>query len=240
MRYEFEIHANEALTSLVARSPWVDEGFGSTSWEVWVLLEDGESYYWRARASDEQVSAWTSTARFLVILDDDDEGGKEIVEWSDVNAASSEIEIVTVTDTDSALAGTSIEIPVGALAEDCTVMISEVNNPPALPGDVAGLGVPVDFGPDGLLFSQPVTIRIPYSQAQLDAAGVSDPRDLSVWTYNSSEGKWEEIAVDSVDTVDMVLVCSITHFSMYQAAAPVKANGGGGGGGGCFVETVRE
>lgn len=52
----------------------------------------------------------------------------------------------------------------------------------------------MDFGPDGLQFSEAVTIRIPYSQDLLDAAGTTDPSDFSVWTYNTNDSS------DSSDT----------------------------------------
>jgi len=242
LTYSFEIYADENLTELVDSEGGVSEGDTLTSYTVTPTLENEATYYWRVKASDGVLeSSWTSTAAFLVLMDNY-EVEKEVVAWSDFSAGSSETQTTTVVDTGSDLANTSVIIPVGALTEDSTIIISEVNNPPAVPEGIVGIGIPVDFGPDGLQFNKPVTIQIPYSQALMDAAGISDPNDLEVWTYSAALNEWEEIEKDSVDIGNKVVVCKTTHFSIYRIAASVSAvdhpkntgGGGGGGGGGVF------
>ena len=185
---------------------------------------------------------------------------KTVVGYADVSASSTDTQIVSVTDTNSSLAGTSLEIEAGALNADTTVTISQVSNPPNLPADMVSTSVVVDFGPDGLQFNTPVKILIPYSQTLLDQAGLTDPNNLTVWTYNTSGSTWERIAVDSVDAANNMLIFYTDHFSLYTAAATVSSDpappdpdpgttddsgdsnsgsdGGGGGGGGCFLNSL--
>jgi hypothetical protein len=73
LRYQFEVHRNPGLTTLVAAtSPaGVAEGPGDfTSWEVEASppLQEGVVYYWQARAVDpgNLASPWSPTGSFLV------------------------------------------------------------------------------------------------------------------------------------------------------------------------------
>ena len=98
---------------------------------------------------------------------------------------------------------------------------------------------------------------IPYTQEDLDNAGVNDPTELEVFTYDTSTLTWEKIRVDSVDKGNSVLICTVDHFSMYTTGLTAGATafappsddgdvgdtgsgdtGGGGGGGGCFIDTA--
>jgi len=85
---------------------------------------------------------------------------------------------LTVTAADSAdYAGTSITIPPGALAADTTISIAPaVCSESGCAGLSAGvsLGPIVEFGPLGTQFSAPVTLRVPFSAAQLAASRNSD------------------------------------------------------------------
>ena len=63
------------------------------------------------------------------------------------------------------LAGTSIEVPAGALAEDTTISIEEV----ALPTNSGVVGLAIDIEPDGIVFNVPVTVTIVYDEADLPA-----------------------------------------------------------------------
>ena len=85
------------------------------------------------------------------------------------------------------------------LTEDCTITISQVINPPALPADIKAIGKVIELGPSGTTFLTELTIMIPYTPADLDAAGASDPAELEVYTYNTSAMVWEKISVAGVD-----------------------------------------
>ena len=68
-------------------------------------------------------------------------------------AASSTVQTFAVTDTASPIFGASIQIPPGALADDAKITIGMVTDPPDFPNDMTGVGSVVEFGPDGLVFS---------------------------------------------------------------------------------------
>ncbi len=63
LTYEFELHGDAAMTSLVAAGRNVSAGAGYTGWQVSVDLVEDRQYFWRARAGDGAVSgAWTLPA----------------------------------------------------------------------------------------------------------------------------------------------------------------------------------
>ena len=243
LSYEFELYSDQNLSNQVATSS-VPEGNLITSWAVSTTLTDNTTYYWRVRANDgELTSSWMPTAVFVV----DTSGANTTVEIDaseDVSASAQNTQTVEVTDVISPIYGVSIEIPSGALYDDSTITIGVVTNPPALPANTKAIGRVIEFGPAGITFSTPVTIMIPYTQADLDDAGVSDPAELEVFTYNTSTLSWEEITVDSVDNVNSLLICKVGHFSMYTIGKTVTSPPSstpapsGGGGGGCFIATA--
>jgi len=80
---------------------------------------------------------------------------------------------------------------------------------------------------------------IPYTQEDLDNAGITDPAELDVFTYNTSTLAWEKILVDSVYTTAKVLICKVDHFSMHTTGKSVTSTQkSGGSSGGCFIATA--
>ena len=242
LTYLFELYADPALLEAVDTAD-IPQGDLITSWALPTELMDGSIYYWRARASDgEQISGWMATAVFTV-----NTGGAATeveLECSKPVIASCPIEqVIEIIDTESPLNGISVEIPSGAIAEDCTITIGLVTNPPALPEYTKAIGLVTEFGPTGTTFAIPVAIKIPYSQDDLDNAEVDDPAELEVWTYNTSTLAWEEIPVERVDETHMRLICEVDHFSMYTTGKsttppePPEAPAVSGGGG-CFITTL--
>jgi hypothetical protein len=68
---------------------------------------------------------------------------------------------VTVTNSDDpALAGTVVKIPPGALAADTTITVAEASEL-RLPADGTAMGPAIDFGPNTVAFSHPITVIIP-------------------------------------------------------------------------------
>jgi hypothetical protein len=250
LEYEFEVYSDQNLSSKVASSA-VSEGNLITSWTVSPTLTDDTTYYWRTRANDGALaSSWMPTAVFFV----NTSGTDTIVDIeasADVSASVPTIQTVEVTDGQSPIKGVSVEIPAGALYDDCTITIGVITNPPALPDNTIAIGNVIEFGPDGVVFLTPVRIMIPYTQDDLTNAGLNDPSQLEVFTYDTSTLSWEKIVVESADGVNAVLICTVGHFSMYMTgltvgemeSAPPSEDGdggdgdtgGGGGGGGCFV-----
>jgi uncharacterized repeat protein (TIGR02543 family) len=91
--------------------------------------------------------------------------------------------------------GIQISIPRGALADTMEITVGFIDNPPALPDTLKGMGLVYHFGPDGLVFSDSVSVRIPYRQADLDSAGVTNPLDLPVFYYSTRTGGWTKLCV---------------------------------------------
>jgi hypothetical protein len=246
LNYKFELYAEPNLTHRLA-SATVAQGNLITSWTVPLELLDHTTYYWRARTSDGALfSSWMPTAAFGV----NTQGAETTVHIEasqEVSASALTTQTVTVSREGSPIQGVSLDIPPGALDTDCTLTIGWVDNPPALPENTQALGTVIDFGPDGLSFSAPVTIRIPYTQADLDSAGVSDPAELEVFTYDTSTLAWTRLQVNTVDQQNGHLICTAHHFSMAalgnSVAAPQSSTstfvaGSGGGGGACFISSA--
>lgn len=243
--YDFELYSDIDLQYRVAGGT-IGEDTLITSWTVPVDLSDNTSYYWRARGLDGILeSPWTPTAVFTV----DTDGADTVLNTEIsvlVSADSPDDQVVEVTDGQSPIHNVAVIIPPGALAEDCTVTIAWVENPPALPGGAIALGKVLEFGPHGTTFSNPVTIEIPYTEADLVTAGVSDPTELSVLTYDPASLTWEPIPVSSVDTGGGFLVISVIHFSIYTKGAISDSDpssdddDGSGGSDGCFVNSALE
>lgn len=71
-------------------------------------------------------------------------------------------------------------------------------------------GAVYDFGPEGLEFSSPATLTLPYSTDSEDSC-------VNVYYYNPSRKTWEIIQTLSRDTVNKTITVEITHFSSYVA-----------------------
>lgn len=116
----------------------------------------------------------------------------------------------------SDLFGASVTIPAGALTENTLITISSVNAPP-FPSTLIGIGSPVHFGPEGLTFAAPVTISIPFTEQELDAAGVTDPQLLEVYTYSMSAQAWILVeGARTVDTEKKLIRVQVLHFSIFR------------------------
>jgi len=232
LEVEFELYANSGLSTLVDSSI-EQEGNETTSWTVGTVLTDNATYYWRARAKRGDVnSSWTATGLFTVKT----AGPGTVVEIAaskGVEASSDTTETLEVTDSDSPIRGVAVRIPPGALPQDATITIGVVTNAPPLPSKVKALGRVVVFGPEGMGFNEPVTLVFPYTESDLQEAGVTDPAELSLYTYDPFAAVWKKISVSLVDEENQVLLCEVDHFSMFTKTAPVSGGGGGGGGGGC-------
>jgi len=235
LSYKFELYSDQNLSSKVG-SAIVPQGDTITSWTISPELGENSTYYWRTQANDDELmSSWMPTAIFSVNIS----GANTVVEIEvseNVSCSVQTTQTVEVTDDSSPIKGVSVEIPPGAISNDCTITISEVKNPPILPENTKAIGNVVEFGPSGITFSVPVTIMMPYAKADLDNAGITDPAELEVFTYDTSTLSWEKIPVDSVDTINKVLICKVEHFSMYTTGKTVEPPQPSGGG--CFIATA--
>ena len=247
LSYEFELYNDQSLAGYsFIDSKTVAQGSEITSWTTTKPLTDGMTYYWRVRSFDgEYYSGWTQTSEFKVNLT----GGTLInIEASQqilMDAAGDQI--VEVLIEDSPIYGVRVVIPAGAISENITLTIGYAQNPPLDDTMYSVIGRVLEFGPSGTIFLKPITIQIPYTQADLDAVGVSNPNLLKVFNYNEDNGKWEEIAVSSVDLENKRINCSVDHFSLYflgtaedDTNLPAgEESSSGDGGSGCFIQTLE-
>ena len=126
---------------------------------------------------------------------------------------------VTVTEAqNSALAGTTIQIPPAALSKDTAITI-RVGQPLPLVDGMVSAGAVAEFGPDGITFAYPATITLPYQLAA--GAAVSD---LAVW------GVEADGTVLVVDNADLTIDVS-THTVAFAAAGFTRFGPASGRGG---------
>ncbi|MBI5369646.1 Ig-like domain-containing protein [Candidatus Uhrbacteria bacterium] len=69
--------------------------------------------------------------------------------------------------------------------------------------------------------NSPVTISIPYTDADVTAAGVDESK-LTIASFDTSSQTWESLST-TVDTVNNLLIASITHFSSFGVLGGVGA-----------------
>lgn len=97
-------------------------------------------------------------------------------------------------------------IPAGALSSSTTITMQPITN--NCPG---GLTTGFRFGPDGLHFNQPATMKIHYT-ADILGSVFSDFMGIA---YQDSSGYWHRIKELTNDTVNKVLTATIKHFTDY-------------------------
>ncbi len=108
-----------------------------------------------------------------------------------------------------------MEIPAGALSSTEELSIGYVNNPPVNQGSDTN-GIYLDFAPDGLTFSTPVTVTINYNEA--DFPNGFDESKIKLYTYNTGSNSWEVVPVQTLYPALDYVVASLNHFSYYNLA----------------------
>jgi len=152
----------------------------------------------------------------------------------------------TVTVRASGVDNLQITIPAGALPDGVDandITIAEMTNLPAMPAGCGGFGMQCRFGPTGLRFNSPVTIRIPHSEAS--CAGHSIYRvyryDPTVPSFWSEEGIHNPATHSPGGVTPHYLEVQVDHFTTFAAGGTTPpAGGGGGGGGGCALSTSED
>lgn len=246
---------------------WSD--FRNGDWDIYfaMSIDDGASFKTNVIVNDDTGAARQDKPSLYLSA-----SGKDFcVSWTDYRSGDGEIFFNrnTITDDSSAYAGlvdnnsggvlkadastqvdkTEVSVPGSVLEAPTNISITPVRLPPPLLNGDALLRV-VDFGPGGTRFSRPVTIKIPYTQSELDGAGITDPNKLKIYHYNLKTLLWEAVAASRVDTVNQMVSAEVSHFSIFGIAGGVGGllggggsggsggGGGGGGGGGCFIATA--
>jgi hypothetical protein len=107
-----------------------------------------------------------------------------------------------------------LAIPAGAVASTVGISIGTAAAPPQDTGMI--LARAYDFGPDGTLFAQPVTMRIAYEESQIPAGVQVDELRLC----KVVGGGWEIVAGSTVDPANDWVEGTVTSFSTYGVGHP--------------------
>ena len=129
-----------------------------------------------------------------------------------------------MTDPSSPIAMAGVDIPGDALGESNVITVGQVDDAPPLPPSVRAIGSVIHFGPEGLTFNAPVTLKIPYTEEDLAAAGVADPAELDVYTFNPATELWEFVTgAKTVDETNNLILIDVFHFSIYSLGHAFQA-----------------
>jgi hypothetical protein len=115
--------------------------------------------------------------------------------------------------------GTSIEIPAGALLAGETITINTVNteNLPEPLGGISLLTLAHQFGPEGLVFHEPVVIRLTYNDIDLDIDQdmIDDFDEALLEVYLLDGNEWIRTTADARNAVQNTVTFTTNHFSVY-------------------------
>ncbi|MGB8216403.1 MAG: NosD domain-containing protein [Candidatus Methanoperedens sp.] len=164
------------------------------------------------------------------------------------NATVTTTIIMTVPDeniTIDLLAGTVARNASGGALTSITMnpldIVSSSARSAATSASLSFLGKNLSLGPENSTFSPPIQIRFNYTDADLEAAGVSGS-DLVVRWYNSTSGAWESLPIYMRNTTEKYIIANASHFSTFALLGTVTkttvgtgSSGGSGGGGGGVV-----
>ncbi|OQY11518.1 MAG: hypothetical protein B6I31_04785 [Desulfobacteraceae bacterium 4572_19] len=111
-----------------------------------------------------------------------------------------------IEDEDSPVYGAFVDIPEGALENNVTVSINEIDQ--NIPGD--STSIKVSFEPEGTTFKEAVEIGIP----------VQDGMDLNscrIYYFDPIDHIQKELKVKRIDREKRVVIAEVRHFSIYSA-----------------------
>lgn len=126
--------------------------------------------------------------------------------------------IISVSDSQSDIFGARIDILPETLSEDTVLTIAHVENSGGLPPESPVAGEALDFGPDGSTFSSPVSLFLPYDDANNDGIldGTTIPEEnVTIMGFDDLLEQWEELPVTNLDTVVNLVEVSTVHFSKF-------------------------
>ncbi|MEO6096480.1 MAG: Ig-like domain-containing protein [Fibrobacteria bacterium] len=119
--------------------------------------------------------------------------------------------------------GSGVVVPPGSLdaSREITVtLVDAKSEPKPLDRKINLLGVPHEFGPDGQIFPQPVTITLAYTDADMDRNqdGISDFKEdkLTIVFWNGSS--WIKAGDAKLDKAHKTLSVKVNHFTLFDIA----------------------
>ncbi len=105
----------------------------------------------------------------------------------------------------------SLHFPPGALPGATSITVSPITDTRPQTGPWSD---PVELGPDGTQFAQPVTLTLSYDVRQLPPGVPPEALRLSTWVVDH----WEEVPGSTLHVDDATISAPITHFSGYALA----------------------
>ncbi|HHS12817.1 MAG TPA: hypothetical protein ENN03_03495 [bacterium] len=117
--------------------------------------------------------------------------------------------------------GFQMIIPAGALDDSTYIYIGHIDDIPALP-DSAGknqLGLSYYLGPEGLHFSHPITITLPFPKEDLERLHLQSGEVIRVYCYSCLNGVWEVIPNVEIDMDSCWVTFAVDHFSVFTMTA---------------------
>ncbi|MBI5778435.1 MAG: putative Ig domain-containing protein [Planctomycetes bacterium] len=151
-----------------------------------------------------------------------------------VSAVGADGGTVGVTAPESPIFGATIEIPAGTLTTTAILMIQEstpevVAALPSKPVGFTNAGPLIDFvDPPGLVFTEPITIKVPYDEQKILALGVRE-EDVILLKYDSTLNQWINVPIAYIDTVNNLIVAQVITLSLYIGVNPPLGIATGGG-----------
>lgn len=125
---------------------------------------------------------------------------------------------VEITDASSAIYGAKVCIPQDALSCDENISITLGDLPQNLPVAYHIVGGCINFMPDGITFSSPVTMYLPYVDTNndgiVDGMAVTESK-VRVLYYNETTSQWERLNLYDTETDANRAVIESEHFSTY-------------------------
>ncbi len=193
------------------------------------VLSPGGTYVWRLDGED----VATSESSFTYTPADDGKTDQTLVfeessflgtysyEWNVIDAEVA-VDVgpaggsVMVSDPDSPIVGTTVDIPEEILTDDATITISAVETPSSL--DSQPIGNCIDFGPEGIVFDDPVEILLSYNDIDNDGIvdGTAVPEEeIRVKYYNEVAEEWENVDIEEIYISQNKIKILVNHFSKY-------------------------
>jgi hypothetical protein len=118
--------------------------------------------------------------------------------------------------------GSGVTIPAGALTANSMITLATVNV--TAPAGTVLVGPAYDFGPAGTVFSQPVTITLPFTASKLPAGRTS--ADILIYTAPLGSTQYTALATTVAGST---VQTTTTHFTVFVPAVKLPTDGGSGG-----------
>jgi hypothetical protein len=105
----------------------------------------------------------------------------------------------------------TMSVPPGAISEPVGITAQQVPTPPNISHpDIVG-GSMYEFGPDGAVFGQPITVTLKYDPTKVRAGRAEE----SLRLVTLVDGAWQVVAESTVDPQNHTVTAQLQHFSTY-------------------------